>query len=1110
MIGTKHNWLKRLIAAALCVVTLTGLVPVSALAASPMAQVTTGEAYTTPGSTVSVNIMLEENPGIGSLLLSLEYPEGLTLVGVENSQALADLNLSVPEQLTSPCKLLWDCLDTPTPADGVLFTATFEVAADVKVGTDFDIMVTCERGDAVSGDLKTVLVSTANGKIHVINFLPGDLDSNSRVNARDVSMLRQFIAGGYNVTINREAADVNADGRLNAMDVAWIRRHIAGGYNITLTPAKPLCNHEGISHVSARDAGCTEDGCIAHWYCSDCGGYFGNEEGSAILTWDVIMIPAVGHTEVIDPAVAPDYEHEGLTEGSHCHVCSEVLVKQETIPVLKPKQHAIVYKNLCGAEAPTLTSYNEHMDTILPVPERPGYTFGGWYTSSEHKKVVNYIPKGSTEDFVLFAKWNMETYTIIYRDAPEHSNPSTYTPEDRIILEDPKWSGLKFIGWTDEDGNTVTEIPKGSSGDLKLTANWKRMRNLSTAGNSKGILTTYDAEAERYYFIYELGTIEHVVLDEIAIGGTNLKYNSGASDLYFELNNTVTVSEEIADEIADMVAKSVSTSDEWSKSTEWGEEETNEHAVEISVSAEFGIGPVKTEIEAGYGYTNTSSESWNKSESKGGSTESDSGVEYESGSTMAYMKQISSSITNAITIDRDMPEGYYSYVHAGNVRVFAIVTYDPQKNTFYLDTYSMLDNMHEMMLYYRDVAELNQQDCESLSYDIPRDEILAIVDGTSYIRYNGNGADSGEMPLTRLPKDSSVALAENRFTRRGYTFAGWLMDGQDDQEDQFFTAGQTVENLGEPGKVVDLYAVWAPVAYTVEFDLNKPVNAAYNASYQPDPVVAIYDQKIMLPEVEPTLQGYTFEGWCTGSDFGYDGWFGMSGEAEIVYNLADENGDVAKLYARWKPDPVVVTMDMSAFNYGQNTKTVNYGETYGQLIDYSEYLLDHYKPAHYFMGWIDEKQDNVTADTIVRRLDDHTLTADAIPVKQEIIKTGNERIRVDADTMEYEYEILDNELSKRYLDANCTKVKISVSFDVKEIDDGYQEAYLYIGNTKVFEKKNYETADGKRETKSYSVEYSLQSFIDAGSKMTFAWCAHGSLEDDWWLGNTTIKVEFLR
>ena len=79
-----------------------------------------------------------------------------------------------------------------------------------------------------------------------------------------------------------------------------------------------------IEHHGKKEATCTEIGWNEYDTCKRIGcGYTTYQE-----------IPALGHTESIDAAVAPTCTEKGKTEGKHCSVCNEVIIAQTDIAAL--------------------------------------------------------------------------------------------------------------------------------------------------------------------------------------------------------------------------------------------------------------------------------------------------------------------------------------------------------------------------------------------------------------------------------------------------------------------------------------------------------------------------------------------------------------------------------------------------------------------------------------------------------------------------------------------------------------------------------------------------------------------------------------------------------
>lgn len=111
-------------------------------------------------------------------------------------------------------------------------------------------------------------------------------------------------------------------------------------------------------------------------------------------------------------------------------------------------------------------------------PVADGYSFGGWYTEAACQNAFDF-ETAITKDMTLYAKWNLETYTITYEmDGGENdeSNPTNYTIEDEtIVFKNPKERvGYLFDGWyyNSDYSHVATQISQGHFGSFTLYAKW--------------------------------------------------------------------------------------------------------------------------------------------------------------------------------------------------------------------------------------------------------------------------------------------------------------------------------------------------------------------------------------------------------------------------------------------------------------------------------------------------------------------------------------------------------------------------------------------------------------------------------------------------------------
>lgn len=628
---------KRIVSILLIAVMVLSMVPATVFAATEE-PIETGTVFSLPelwsaaGSTFEVDVTVTGNPGILGAVITLSWDESLTLVDAVSGEAFEDLMYQGPGRFNnSGTNFVWYGNELSNVTDGTVLTLTFQVSEATKEYDHYGIYVSAKSSDIYDQDYNPIEIATVDGGMMVINFIPGDANDNGRVTVQDLIFLSQYISDGcvtdpegYNITLNDRAVDVDDSGTINPRDLILTSQYISDGcvtdpqgYNVTLRPSVPKCGHEAMEEIAAKAATCTETGNIAYWYCPDCEKHFSDAAATAEIALEDTIKEIIEHNSILFDSVPATPTTEGYTAGVWCDMCETWLSGHEVIPPIEEDQSNIRYRHYVKVETSTSIEIvsDDYLNTHeivnpnpvtyvegkgvteliegVPIDDKKvsanGYSFLGWFEKPEvDAKRVYSISEDAKGDKILYGIWSKDVYTITYLpDSPTSILPKvpdgTYTVDKDTSLEaPPSWPNLFWIGWSNEDGKVVKSIPKGTTGNITLTANWMSRRN-QTFPNTKyaqsAPMISADEENGIYTFTYEIGEIQNVPIQ------TGEAFNLVQGQIReIEETFTKTVGEGESDTIANVIANATTRSDSWTLSEDWNKTTTfsEEHSSEVT------------------------------------------------------------------------------------------------------------------------------------------------------------------------------------------------------------------------------------------------------------------------------------------------------------------------------------------------------------------------------------------------------------------------------------------------------------------------------------------------------------------------------------------------
>ena len=204
------------------------------------------------------------------------------------------------------------------------------------------------------------------------------------------------------------------------------------------------------------------------------------------------------------------------------------------------------------------------------------------------------------------------------------------------------------------------------------------------------------------------------------------------------------------------------------------------------------------------------------------------------------------------------------------------------------------------------------------------------------IRYRDDYGATGSTPDTTGVTGQNVTIAQNGFTRPGYTFTGWARDRRTDPSLQ--PGGRHTLTPG----TTTLWAQWKA----------DPAHLIYNSNSgstsQTRRTDGVVDQTLTVIANPFTRSGYTFTGWNTQAD-GRGKAYAAGNGFRLVADAKSNPVNTSVLYAQWRINRVALKFDPNGGTGGYPDITADAFTTVTIPADAKEPKVQ--RPGFRFTGW---------------------------------------------------------------------------------------------------------------------------------------------------------------